>query len=116
MAQDQWTLQEKKKSQPMHGPPLQAHVVAANRTVQQLPRRTWHTWKEQGGAKLNEQNGGKNDEGSGHGMAWQRRAGTHSPQNIATAGRHSRQTICPAQASKQNSQQLAGLAANNSRR
>ena len=33
MAQDQWTLQEKKKSQPMHGPPLQARVVAANRTV-----------------------------------------------------------------------------------
>ena len=46
------------------------------------------------------------------GMAWQRRAGTHSPQNKATAGGHSRQTICPAQASKKhNSQQMAGLAA-----
>ena len=33
MAQDQWTLQEKGKSQPAHGPPLQARVVAANRTV-----------------------------------------------------------------------------------
>ena len=33
MAQDQWTLQEKDKSQPAHGPPLQARVVAANRTV-----------------------------------------------------------------------------------
>ena len=34
MAQDQWTLQEEKvKSEPAHGPPLQARVVAANRTV-----------------------------------------------------------------------------------
>ena len=33
MAQDQWTLQEKKKSKSAHGPPLQACVVAANRTV-----------------------------------------------------------------------------------
>ena len=34
MAQDQWTLQEKKvKNEPAHGPPLQARVVAANRTV-----------------------------------------------------------------------------------
>ena len=34
MAQDQWTLQEKEqKSKPAHGPPLQARVVAANRTV-----------------------------------------------------------------------------------
>ena len=34
MAQDQWTLQEKKRSQkPVHRPPLQARVVAANRTV-----------------------------------------------------------------------------------
>ena len=36
MAQDQWTLQEKEKkvkSEPAHGPPLQARVVAANRTV-----------------------------------------------------------------------------------
>ena len=44
-------------------------------------------------------------------MAWQRRAGKHSPQNQAAAGEHSRQTICPAQASRNNSQQLAGLAA-----
>ena len=34
MAQDQWTLQEKGKSQkPVHGPPLQARVAAANGTV-----------------------------------------------------------------------------------
>ena len=50
-------------------------------------------------------------------MAWQRRAGTQSPQNKAAAGKHSRPTTRPAQASKvHNSQQLAGLAANNSRR
>ena len=34
MAQDLWTLQEKEEeSNPAHGPPLQARVVAANRTV-----------------------------------------------------------------------------------
>ena len=32
----------------------------------QLSRRSWRTWNEQGQSKLN---GGKNDEGSGHGMA-----------------------------------------------
>ena len=35
MAQDQWTLQgkERVKNEPAHEPPLQARVVAANRTV-----------------------------------------------------------------------------------
>ena len=35
MAQDQWTLQEKEsqKREPAHGPPLQARVAAANKTV-----------------------------------------------------------------------------------
>ena len=35
MAQDQWTLQGKERveNEPAHGPPLQARVVAANRTV-----------------------------------------------------------------------------------
>ena len=44
-------------------------------------------------------------------MAWQRRAGTQSPQNKAAAGEHSRRTIRPAQALKQNNSQqtLAGL-------
>ena len=104
-----WTLQEKKKSKPAHGPPLQARVVAANGTV-----RTTHNddpgahGMNRGKAKLN---------GTGQpmrwavGMAWQRRAGTQSPQNKAAAGEHSRRTIQPAQASKNNSQQLAGLAA-----
>ena len=73
-------------------------------------QRSWRTWNEQG-AKQNEQNGGKNVEGSGHGMG--DTAGKHSLLNTVTAGGHSWQTICPAQASKQhNSQQtLAGLAA-----
>ena len=46
--------------------------------------------------------------GSGHGKGEQ----AHSLQNKAAAGKHSRQTMRPAQALKQNnSQQLAGLAA-----
>ena len=51
MAQDQWTLQEKEKeSKPAHRPPLQARVVAANRTV-----RT--TCDDDPGAHGNEQGG-----------------------------------------------------------
>ena len=42
------------------------------------------------------------------GMAWQ--VGTQ-PAEQGTAGEHSRRTLRPAQASKNNSQQLAGLAA-----
>ena len=47
--------------------------------------------------------------GSGHGMA--KVAGKQSRQNKAAAGKLSWQMVCPAQASKNNSQQLAGLAA-----
>ena len=71
MAQDQWTLQEEKvKSQPAHGPPLQARVVAANTTV--LATRTTilaHMVmnKGRGNAK---QNRAKEDEGSRYG--WKR--------------------------------------------
>ena len=50
---------------------------------------------------------GQDEKGSGHGKGEQ----AHSLQNKATAGGHSRQMVCPAQASKNNSQQLAGLAA-----
>ena len=57
------------KNEPVHGPPLQARVVAANRTV-------LTTCCVDPGAHGNEQgggqskiNGGKNVEGSGHGMA-----------------------------------------------
>ena len=73
-----------------------------------LLRRSWRTWTEQG-AKQNEQNGGKRREGQ---WAWHGKgdtAGKQSPQNKAAAGEHSRRTLRPAQASKNNSQQLAGL-------
>ena len=94
-------------SEPANGPPLQARVAAANRTVQQLPRRSWRTWNKQG-AKQNER--GQNvEKGSGHGMAKASRQ--TKPAEQATAGGHSRRTLRPAQASKHNSQQLAGLAA-----
>ena len=33
LAKDLWTMQGEKKSKPVHGPPLQARVVAANRAV-----------------------------------------------------------------------------------
>ena len=74
MAQDLWTLQEKgksQKSQPVHGPPLQARVVAANRTVlANLDDDPGAHGNEQGAGK-SKQNGGKNvDEGSRYG--WQR--------------------------------------------
>ena len=63
------------------------------------------------GAKQSKMNGGKNVEGSGHDMA-KVAAGKQSLQNKAATGKHSRQMVCPAQASKKNnSQQLAGLAA-----
>ena len=99
MAQDQWTLQEKEKeSKPAHGPPLQARVVAANRTVRTtvasiLAHMDMDRW---GQSKMN---GGKLMLRA-VGMAWQRRAGTQSRQNKAAAGEHSRRTIRPAQALK----------------
>ena len=89
----------KRKSQmePAHAPPLQARVAAANRTVLTTNlRRSWRTWTEQGGGP-SKMNGGKNVEGSGHGMA---KASRHTkPAEQATAGGHSRQMVCPAQAS-----------------
>ena len=55
------------KSQPMHGPPLQARVVAANRTVRTTCDDPGAHGNEQG-AKQSKMNGGKNvDVGSGHG-------------------------------------------------
>ena len=61
MAQDQWTLQEKEsKREPAHGPPLQARVAAANRTVLATrhddPGAHGH---EQGGKANAKLNGGK---------------------------------------------------------
>ena len=78
----------------MHGPPLQAGVVAANRAV-------LATFRGDPGAHDNEQGTGKcktergkNDEGSRHGMAWQRwlQANTACrtrPLQANTAGRRS---------------------------
>ena len=111
MAQDQWTLQEKEKvnNVPAHGQPLQARVAAANRTVLQLA----NCWFDPGAHGMNrgqsKMNGGKMLRRA-VGMTWQRRAGTQ-PAEQATAGGHSRRTLPPAQASRNNSQQLAGLAA-----
>ena len=97
MAQDQWTLQGKKKSQkPAHGPPLQARVAAANRTVLQFATTILvHMDMDRWGQSKNER--GKNvEEGSGHGMA--KVAGKQSLQSRAVAGKHSRRTLRPAQA------------------
>ena len=50
---------EKVTKEPAHGPPLQARVAAANRTVLQLAnvlynsRRSWRTWTEQGAKQNN---------------------------------------------------------------
>ena len=72
-------------------------------------QRSWRTWNEQG-AKQNEQHGGKMRWAVG--MAWQRwQQANTKPAEQATAGGHSRRTLRPAQASRNNSQQMAGLAA-----
>ena len=53
---------------PVHGPPLQARVAAANGTVLAackllaLTRRSWRTWKEQGQTKQSKMNWGKQTE------------------------------------------------------
>ena len=94
MAQDQWTLQEKGKvkGEPAHGPPLQARVVAANRTVLAAScDDPGAHGNEQWGAKQNRTERGKIDEASRYG--WQRWAGKHSLLNRAAAGKHSRRTI-----------------------
>ena len=60
----------KRKSHPAHGPPLQARVVAANRTVlANLDDDPGAHGNEQGAGK-SRQNGANDDEGSRYG--WQR--------------------------------------------
>ena len=69
MAQDHGLCRKKsKKSKPAHGPPLQARVAAANRTVLTTPDDPGaHGLNRWGQSKMY---GGKNVEvGSGHGMA-----------------------------------------------
>ena len=72
MAQDLWTLQGEKsqKSQPVHRPPLQAHVVAANRTVLATFATILAHMETNKGAGKSKQNGANDDEGSRYG--WQR--------------------------------------------
>jgi len=91
MAQDQWTLQEKEsvKNEPAHGPPLQAHVVAANRTVLTTLHGDPGTQgnEQRGKAKLN----GARTLRRAVGMAWQKRqqankAGSTRPLQANTAG------------------------------
>ena len=77
MAQDHGLCRKKVSQKPAHGPPLQARVAAANRTVVTTNDDPGAHGNEQGQSKMN---GGKNvDEGSGHGMA--KVAGKQSPQN-----------------------------------
>ena len=84
----------------------QQDSLAACKHVGSTFRRSWRTWTEQGKSKMN---GGKMLRRA-VGMAWQRRAGTQ-PAEQATAGGHSQRILRPAQASRNNGQQLAGLAA-----
>ena len=91
MAQDHGLCRKKGKvnNEPAHGPPLQARVAAANRTVLQLA----NCWFDPGAHGMNrgqsKMNGGTNVEGSGHGMA---KASRHTacrtrPLQADTAGR-----------------------------
>ena len=72
MAQDQWTLQEKeavKRSLPAHRPPLQARVVAANRTVRTTCGFTTipaHMEMNRGRGQIETERGQTDDVGSGH--------------------------------------------------
>ena len=93
------TTDEWRDANTVHGPPLQARVVAANRTVlENLHDDPGTHGNEQGAGICKTERGKKNDEGSRHGMAkW---AGKQSLQNKAVAGKHSRRTIRPAQALK----------------
>ena len=80
----------------MHGPPLQARVVAADRAVL-ANRATILAHMAMNKGRVNaEQNGGKKWMRAA-GMAWQRWAGK-AWQNKAVAGKHSRQMKWPAQA------------------
>ena len=79
-----------KSQKTVHGPPLQARVVAANRTVLTTSATILaHMEMNRGQSKMN---GGKNDEeGSGHGMTKVERqankAGKTRPLQANTAGR-----------------------------
>ena len=91
MAQDLWTLWKKKqeKSQPVHGPPMQFRVAAANRAVlATCVTILAHMVMNRGGNA--EQNRGKNDTRAAGMGPRQRQAGKawHDKAAVAkTAGR-----------------------------
>ena len=107
MAQDLWTLWRKEqKSQSVHGPPMQSRVAAANRAVLAACAMILAHMAMNKGRGNAEQNGGrKMDEGSRHGMA---KVGRQGMANKAVAGKHSRQTIRPAQALQQSTSRRSG--------
>ena len=107
MAQDHGLCRKKVSQKPAHGPPLQARVAAANRTVLQLAnmmfettRRSWRTWNGTGASK-SKMNGAKQDERGQERRRAVGMAGKTQPAEQGTAGIHSRRTLRPAQASKQ---------------
>ena len=84
MAQDLWTLREvKQKSQPVHGPPMQSRVAAANRAVLAACARilAHMAMNKGGGVEMQNRTGAKMDEGSRHGIT--------RPLQANTAGRRS---------------------------
>ena len=73
MAQDLWTLQEgKNKRQPVHGPPMQARVAAANRAVLAACAMIQAHMAMNKGRGNAEQKGGKNGRGQ---QAWHGKGG-----------------------------------------
>ncbi len=88
---------KKAKSQPAHGPPLQARVVAANRTVlATVVTIPAHMVMNKGRGNQNRTGAGEHGQWAWHGKGGT--AGKQSRQNRAAAGKHSRRTIRPAQA------------------
>ena len=112
---------ESKMSKPVHRPPLQARVAAANRTVLATLNDDPGAHGHEQGAKQHER--GKNDEGSGHGMAKasrqtkpaeQGRCRQTQPADDPTCtgleAKQLLQTIRPIQASQQNNSHRCWLA------
>ena len=116
MAQDQMDSAGKRKQasngEPAHGPPLQARVAAANRTVLTTNlrlRRSWRTWTWTGGGKA-KLNGGKNVErGSGHGMAKASRQANTACRTRPLQATQPADGLPGTGLKEYNSQQLAGL-------
>ena len=106
------------KSEPAHGPPLQARVVAANRTVLTTCDDPGAHGNEQGGQSKIER-GQTDDVGSGHGKGGRqaqpaelgRCRHTQPADDLTGTGLEAQlQTIRPVQASQQNNSQQTSLA------